>query len=333
MGFVKIQKNTAYYKRFQVKFRRRREGKTDYYQRKRLIAQRKNKYSTPKWRFVVRRTNQQIICQVVWSTIVGDRIKTEASSAELKRFGLTTGLTNYSAAYCTGLLCAKRLLKRLDEDNKAKKIDRPSMLTTYDLVKETTGDYVNIEKLRNEKNIEIRPFTCFLDLGLVKATIGNRVFGAVKGAIDGGLNIPCSEEIFPHIREGKGKSKNPHRDRIFGLHVQNYMEYLKNKPEAFNKQFSKWDKCLKACKVAKLEELYKKIHAEIRKNPDRIYSKNKRQKRANKAERAKRIDGKNIHEGAGGKKYLRDRKISLQSRKKRVQDKIKKFVAERKQKK
>ena len=34
----------------QVKFRRRREGKTDYFARKRLVIQDKNKYNTPKYR-------------------------------------------------------------------------------------------------------------------------------------------------------------------------------------------------------------------------------------------------------------------------------------------
>ena len=46
--FVKIQKSKAYYKRYQVKYRRRREGKTDYRQRKRLCCQAKNKYQSPK---------------------------------------------------------------------------------------------------------------------------------------------------------------------------------------------------------------------------------------------------------------------------------------------
>lgn len=40
------------------------EGKTDYYARKRLVAQAKNKYNTPKYRLVVRFTNKDIICQV-----------------------------------------------------------------------------------------------------------------------------------------------------------------------------------------------------------------------------------------------------------------------------
>lgn len=38
-GFVKVVKCKQYFKRYQVKFKRRREGKTDYYARKRLIVQ------------------------------------------------------------------------------------------------------------------------------------------------------------------------------------------------------------------------------------------------------------------------------------------------------
>uniref|UniRef100_A0A8D2ADE1 60S ribosomal protein L5 n=1 Tax=Sciurus vulgaris TaxID=55149 RepID=A0A8D2ADE1_SCIVU len=59
MGFVKVVKNKAYFKRYQVKFRRRREGKTDYY--KCLVIQDKNKYDTPKYRMIVHVTNRDII--------------------------------------------------------------------------------------------------------------------------------------------------------------------------------------------------------------------------------------------------------------------------------
>jgi large subunit ribosomal protein L5e len=339
MAFIKVIKNTAYFKRFQVKFRRRREGKTDYYQRKRLIIQRKNKYNTPKWRFVVRRTSSKIECKVVWSTIVGDRVKVEANSQELRRYGLTAGLTNYSASYCTGLLCAKRLLKVLDAENAAKGV-KTSLLTTYDLVKEADGKYVNIEEERTKKGIELRPFTCFLDLGLVRATVGNRVFGAVKGAIDGGLNIPCNEKIFPKVKEVKGKavagaSANPHRDRIYGVHVSNYMEILKKSSDknAYNKQFRVWEECLKANKAAKLEDLYKKIHAEIRKNPDRVKNTKPRTKRLTKEEKFKRRDSPNVHVGHGNKKFRRDRKITIAARKQRVVDKITAWAKARQQKK
>jgi len=64
MPFVKIVKTKQYFKRYQVKYRRRREGRTDYYARKRLCVQDKNKYNTPKYRMIVRFTNKDIICQV-----------------------------------------------------------------------------------------------------------------------------------------------------------------------------------------------------------------------------------------------------------------------------
>uniref|UniRef100_A0A4W2GIJ0 Large ribosomal subunit protein uL18 n=1 Tax=Bos indicus x Bos taurus TaxID=30522 RepID=A0A4W2GIJ0_BOBOX len=94
MGFVKVVKNKAYFKRYQVKFRRRQEGKTDYYARKRLVIQDKNKYNTPKYRM--------IIC----ARIEGDMIVCAAYAHELPKYGVKVGLTNYAAAYCTGLLLA-----------------------------------------------------------------------------------------------------------------------------------------------------------------------------------------------------------------------------------
>ena len=73
------------------------EGKTDYYARKRLITQAKNKYNSPKYRFVVRITRKDIICQVVYSKIQGDVVMTAAYAHELPRYGLKHGLTNWSA--------------------------------------------------------------------------------------------------------------------------------------------------------------------------------------------------------------------------------------------
>lgn len=43
MGHVKVVKGSAYHSRYQVKYRRRREGKTDYRARLRLTTQDKNK--------------------------------------------------------------------------------------------------------------------------------------------------------------------------------------------------------------------------------------------------------------------------------------------------
>lgn len=45
------------------------EGRTDYYARKRLVVQDKNKYNTPKYRMIVRFSNKDIICQVQLATL------------------------------------------------------------------------------------------------------------------------------------------------------------------------------------------------------------------------------------------------------------------------
>jgi large subunit ribosomal protein L5e len=116
MAFVKVYKNNAYFKRFQTQFRRRREGKTDYYARKRLLTQDKDKYNSKKYRFVVRVTSTKVVCQIAYATLQGDHILCQADSTELKRWGVTAGLTNYSASYATGLLCARRLLKKTKLD-------------------------------------------------------------------------------------------------------------------------------------------------------------------------------------------------------------------------
>merc|ERR1719327_2423541 len=116
MAFVKIVKNKAYHSRIQTKPLRRRQGKTDYYARRRLVCQDKNKYDSKKYRLVVRRTNARILTQIIYSTLKGDRVLCAAESDELKAFGLTAGLTNYASAYCTGLLIARRLLKQVGLD-------------------------------------------------------------------------------------------------------------------------------------------------------------------------------------------------------------------------
>jgi len=50
-----------------------------------------------------------------------------------------------------------------------------------------------------------RPFKCIFDIGIHRATTGARVFGALKGAIDGGLDIPHSMKRFPGYVKGDGK--------------------------------------------------------------------------------------------------------------------------------
>jgi large subunit ribosomal protein L5e len=116
MAFVKLVKNKAYFMRFQTKFKRRREGRTDYFARKRLVIQDKDKYNTPKYRLVARITSNRVIAQVIYSTLQGDRVFCAADSTEFRKWGLNAGLSNYASAYATGLLLARRLLQKVGLD-------------------------------------------------------------------------------------------------------------------------------------------------------------------------------------------------------------------------
>jgi len=84
---------------YSVPFRRRREGKTDYRLRKKLIISK-----IP--RLVVRKTGRNIIAQLVRATVIGDMVIVSAHSHELRnKYGWLGSLNNLPAAYLTGLLC------------------------------------------------------------------------------------------------------------------------------------------------------------------------------------------------------------------------------------
>ncbi|MDI6858870.1 MAG: 50S ribosomal protein L18 [Methanocellales archaeon] len=83
--------------------RRRKEGKTDYRQRLRLLLSQKP-------RVVVRKSLKHMIVQLVSPSEQGDVTLVSAISSELKKFGLKrTG--NIPAAYLTGLLFGLRATK------------------------------------------------------------------------------------------------------------------------------------------------------------------------------------------------------------------------------
>lgn len=157
--------------RYKVAFRRRREGKTDYHQRLKLIVSRKP-------RLVVRRTTNQVIAQILVTKPEGDKVIVAATSAELaKNFGYKGSGKNTSAAYLTGLLIGYKAVEAGVEE-------------------------------------------AILDIGLRENRTGSRVYATLKGAVDAGLEVPCSEEIFPSD------------ERIRGAHVagnanSNFSQYAK----------------------------------------------------------------------------------------------------------
>ncbi|PGH17572.1 60S ribosomal protein L5 [Polytolypa hystricis UAMH7299] len=254
MPFTKLVKNSAYYSRYQTKFKRRRQGKTDYYARKRLIAQAKNKYNAPKYRLVVRFTNRDIITQIVTAEIDGDKVYAAAYSHELKRYGIEHGLTNWAAAYATGLLLARRTLSKLGLDKDFIGVEEPE------------GEYELTEAAETEDGSR-RPFKAFLDVGLNRTSTGARVFAAMKGASDGGILIPHSESRFPGFDiESEELDAETLRKYIFAGHIAEYMEGLADDDEErFKSQFQKYVN--EDIDAGDLEEIYAEAHKAIREDP------------------------------------------------------------------
>jgi large subunit ribosomal protein L5e len=149
----------------------------------------------------------------------------------------------------------------------------------------------------------------------------------MKGACDGGINVPHKTKRFPGYKKAKvstltnkrGKKTDEkektearfdaeeHRDRIMGKHVTVYMNKLKKEDNAkFKRQFSQWEKCLAANKAKTCEDLFKKVHAAIIKNPDRVKAK------ASKTHTRKVITPgtSRVQQDSKGRKWLRHFRIT-----------------------
>ena len=161
---------------YKVAFRRRREGKTDYGARIKLIDYEKS-------RLVVRISNAQATVQVIDYTPEGDVTVASAVGKQLSNYGYLGNAGNITGVYLTGYLCAKRALA-------------------------AGVDYA------------------ILDIGLRSPIKGSKIFAALKGAVDAGLEVPHGDFIFPED------------DRIRGEHIANYAESLDE--EEKNKKFSKY---------------------------------------------------------------------------------------------
>ncbi|MDW7974166.1 MAG: 50S ribosomal protein L18 [Sulfolobales archaeon] len=87
---------------YRVPWRRRREGKTDYYKRLKLIK-------SGKPRLVVRTSLNYVTVQIVEAKPEGDRVIAAAHSKELQKlYGWQGGGKNTCASYLTGLLAGLR---------------------------------------------------------------------------------------------------------------------------------------------------------------------------------------------------------------------------------
>ena len=67
----------------------------------------------------------------------------------------------------------------------------------------------------------------FLDVGLHIPSKGTRVFAAMKGVVDAGVEIPHSEDIIPDV------------SRLNGTQIADYAIHLSSEPEVYKLKFSK----------------------------------------------------------------------------------------------
>jgi large subunit ribosomal protein L18 len=89
--------------------RRRREARTDYHQRLRLLK-------SGKPRLVARTSNKHVRAQLVIMGDQGDRTLASAHSSDLRDYGWEAPTGNLPAAYLTGFLAGKRAVEAgLDE--------------------------------------------------------------------------------------------------------------------------------------------------------------------------------------------------------------------------
>jgi len=89
----------------------------------------------------------------------------------------------------------------------------------------------------------------FLDIGLHIPSKGTRVFAALKGVVDAGVEVPHSEEILPD------------EARISGQHIADYGSQLASEPEVYQQKFSKSLK--KGSKPEKLSEHFSAVKDKI----------------------------------------------------------------------
>lgn len=117
-----------------------------------------------------------------------------------------------------------------------------------------------------EEDEDRRPFTAMLDIGLVRTSTGNKVFAVMKGAVDGGINVPHSEKRFPAYSKEEGFDAEELKSRILGSHVAEYMNYLLEEDEdAYQRQFAHYIK--DEVEADDIEDLYLEAHKKIREDP------------------------------------------------------------------
>merc|ERR1712187_944154 len=171
--------------------------------------------------------------------------------------------------------------------------------------------------VEDEENDQ-RPLKCILDVGIRRTTAGSRMWGALKGAVDGGLHVPHSTKHFPGYKAPEEKGTDGeyeaevHKDKIFGGHVKEYMEMLSEEDATkYEAHFAKY--IAASIEAKEIAEMYAEAHKKIRADPE--YTPNQK-KDVTITRKGNKI------ECSDGTEHMRCVKLSLKQRQAKVQAKI-----------
>ncbi|MDP3734326.1 MAG: 50S ribosomal protein L18 [Nanoarchaeota archaeon] len=184
-----------------VPYRRKRQQKTDYNKRLKLLI-------SGKARLVVRFTNQRVIAQLVTFDVHGDKVIAGVDSFALRQLGWSFSCKNFPASYLTGFMLAKKVMAQGYKD-------------------------------------------AILDTGLRSPLHKGKMYAFLKGALDAGLNVPSTADVFPT------------EDQIQGKHIQNYAAQLKHDHLLYSQKFAQYlkNKVQPEDVVKQFETVKRKIHS------------------------------------------------------------------------
>lgn len=168
---------------YTVKFRRRRQGITDYRNRLKLLKSQKP-------RLVIRKSLNNILAQIITYNMKGDEVILSAHSDELKKFGWNANKGNLPSAYLVGLLIGK---KAIQNNIKSAILDVGSVVSTkgsrlYSALKGAVDGGLIVphakEILPDESRIKGRHIVEYAKL-LNKNSEIDKLFDKVKAGIEG----------------------------------------------------------------------------------------------------------------------------------------------------
>jgi len=188
--------------------RRRRENRTDYKARRILLES-----GVP--RIVIRRTNKYFILQVVESVEAQDRVVATITSKELLKHGWNSGGKGSSPVGSEGSQSTPPQVPseegKIVDDSASQDGSATPGTCVIGSLKSIPAGYLTgllfakklLGKFGSRRSEVGRKY--IVDLGMARAKKGGRVFAVVKGLVDGGLDIPVDERVFPSDKRLMGE--------------------------------------------------------------------------------------------------------------------------------